>query len=151
MQGVLSAIVLSIIPIIRPFQWQSLFLPVGWTWSRLPSATIRVFLLLVLLNVFSFILVFFVQRFPWCRFFQERWKISLMLLFLLLWVSLFLFSQFSVILDLFCISSNCWTRLTCWQCQLSTQICLINQVNRNSHVRWDASTIFKVFCSFYYS
>lgn len=27
-QGVLSAVVLSLIPIIRPFQWQSLFLPV---------------------------------------------------------------------------------------------------------------------------
>lgn len=28
MQGVLSAVVLSLIPIIRPFQWQSLLLPV---------------------------------------------------------------------------------------------------------------------------
>ncbi|PPR92268.1 hypothetical protein GOBAR_AA28401 [Gossypium barbadense] len=27
--GVLSAVVLSIVPLIRPFQWQSLFLPVG--------------------------------------------------------------------------------------------------------------------------
>lgn len=29
-QGVLSAVVLSLIPIIRPFQWQSLFLPVSF-------------------------------------------------------------------------------------------------------------------------
>jgi hypothetical protein len=30
MQGVLSAVVLSLIPMIRPFQWQSLLLPVSW-------------------------------------------------------------------------------------------------------------------------
>lgn len=29
-QGVLSAVVLSLIPIIRPFEWQSLFLPVSF-------------------------------------------------------------------------------------------------------------------------
>lgn len=28
-QGVLSAAVLSLVPMIRPFQWQSLFLPVS--------------------------------------------------------------------------------------------------------------------------
>lgn len=30
LQGVLSAVVLAIIPIIRPFEWQSLFLPVSF-------------------------------------------------------------------------------------------------------------------------
>ena len=31
MQGVLSATVLSLIPMIRPFEWQSLLLPVSLT------------------------------------------------------------------------------------------------------------------------